>query len=252
MLRRASATNLLMKKKCSNCHLVNFAHAVECARCQSDLIVAESVEATAINRRPGFLVRATICLVVCLVAVLGFYFSLVVSASSLTIEQKSTVRRATGILKDKGFTRHAFLLENLTVYRSNDNWLNASVAKENAYAATNFPFEIMTLYPDFFTYPADDVERAAILLHEAEHLKGHDEHDAYKFVWENRKALGWEKKNMRRRPSGKISDNRPSITPPNYLIVRKASIATAPNKASASDQCQTLHRGFDRVAGLDL
>lgn len=182
-----------MKKKCSNCHLVNFPDAVECARCQSGLIAVESVAATAIKRRSGFVVRAMICLVVCVLAVLGFYFSLVISASSLTIEQKSTVRRATAILKDKGFSRHAFLLENLTVYRNNDNWLNASVAKENAYAATNFPFEIMTLYPDFFTYPVDDVERAAILLHEAEHLKGHDEHDAYKFVWENRKSLGWVK-----------------------------------------------------------
>lgn len=187
------ATILRMKKKCSNCHLVNFPDAVECARCEGDLVAVESVAGPAGKRRSGLIVRAMICLVVCVLAVLGFYFSLVVSASSLTIEQKSTVRRATAILKDKGFSRHAFLLQNLTVYRSNDNWLNASVAKENAYAATNFPFEIMTLYPDFFTYPVDDVERAAILLHEAEHLKGHDEHDAYKFVWENRKILGWTK-----------------------------------------------------------
>lgn len=85
------------------------------------------------------------------------------------------------------------MLENFTVYRSNDNWLNASVAKENAYAATNFPFEIMTLYPDFFTYPIDETERAAILLHEAEHLKGKNEHDAYAFVWTHRKQLGWTK-----------------------------------------------------------
>ena len=72
--------------------------------------------------------------------------------------------------------------------------MNASVAKENAYAATNFPFEIITLYPDFFTYPADDTERAAILLHEARHLRGKDEADAYRFVWEHRKQLGWIEK----------------------------------------------------------
>ncbi|MFM9903339.1 MAG: hypothetical protein ACKVQJ_02075 [Pyrinomonadaceae bacterium] len=123
----------------------------------------------------------------------GFYFSLVISAASLTLDQKNTVRKATSLLRGKGFPSQAFLLENLTVYRGNDNWLNASVAKENAYAATNFPFEIMTLYSDFFTYPIDDTERAAILLHEAEHLKGKNEHDAYKFTWENRKALGWIK-----------------------------------------------------------
>ena len=92
------------------------------------------------------------------------------------------------------------MLENLAVLRSNDNWLNASVAKENAYAATNFPFEIMTLYPDFFTYPVDDTERAAILLHEAEHLKGKNEHDAYKFVWTHRQQLGWTQEAYVRSP----------------------------------------------------
>ena len=34
-------------------------------------------------------------------------------------------------------------------------------------------------------------ERAAILLHEAEHLQGKKEHDAYEFVWKHRKQLGW-------------------------------------------------------------
>ena len=77
------------------------------------------------------------------------------------------------------------------MFRSNDNWLNASIEKENAYAATNFPFEIITLYPDFFSYPLDDTERAAILLHEAKHLQGKDEKEAYEFVWKNRKKLGW-------------------------------------------------------------
>ena len=141
----------------------------------------------------GFVVRAIVCLGVCLAAFLGFYLSLIVSAKSLTIEEKATVRSAIRILKEKGFSGDAALLDNFTVFRSNDNWLNASVEKENAYAATNFPFEIMTLYPDFFTYPVDDTERAAILLHEARHLAGKNEHDAYEFVWKNRKQLGWTK-----------------------------------------------------------
>lgn len=182
-----------MKKKCSNCSLVNFPDAVSCARCRADLIKPENVESekkTAISR---FIVRAVICLFVFLAVFLGFYFSLVVSAHSLTVEQKSSVRSAIGILKGKGFSSQAFLLENVTVFRGDDNWLNASVAKENAYAATNFPFEIMTLYPDFFTYPTDDTERAAILLHEAEHLKGKNEKDAYGFVWKHRQQLGWTK-----------------------------------------------------------
>jgi hypothetical protein len=30
-----------------------------------------------------------------------------------------------------------------------------------------------------------------ILLHEAQHLKGADEKEAYEFVWRSRKNLGW-------------------------------------------------------------
>jgi hypothetical protein len=123
----------------------------------------------------------------------GFYLSLIASARSLAMDQKYAVRRAIAVLREKGFDDEVLLLESLTVFRSNDNWLNASVAKENAYAATNFPFEIMTLYPDFFTYPMDDTERAAVLLHESKHLAGKDEHDAYEFVWKNRRQLGWVK-----------------------------------------------------------
>ncbi|MGH9819264.1 MAG: hypothetical protein ACRD43_03765, partial [Pyrinomonadaceae bacterium] len=80
---------------------------------------------------------------------------------------------------------------HLTAFHATDNWLNASVQKENAYAATNFPFEIITLYPDFFTLSIDYTERAAILLHEAKHLQGKDEKGAYEFVWKNRERLGW-------------------------------------------------------------
>ena len=65
--------------------------------------------------------------------------------------------------------------------------------KENAYAATNFPFEIITVYPDFFAVSTDGTERAAILLHEARHLQGAGEKAAYEFVWQNRRQLGWTK-----------------------------------------------------------
>ena len=85
------------------------------------------------------------------------------------------------------------MLEKFTVYRSSDSWFNKMIPKENAFAATNFPFEIMTLYADFFTYPVDEIERAAILLHEARHLQGKDEKDAYEFVWKSRAKLGWTK-----------------------------------------------------------
>jgi len=138
-------------------------------------------------------VRAAICACVCLAALFGFYLSLIASATRLSFDERSAVRQAIAVIQDKGFRDEAMLLNTITAFRGTDNWLNASVAKENAYAATNFPFEIMTLYPDFFTYPVDDVERAAVLLHESKHLAGKNEHDAYAFVWKNRKQLGWTK-----------------------------------------------------------
>jgi hypothetical protein len=138
--------------------------------------------------------RAGICAVVCVAAVLFFYVSLLASSNSLSIEEKHLVRRAVNVLRDKGFAGEVALLEGFTVFRSDDNWLNAAVPKENAFAATNFPFQIMTLYPDFFAYPRDDVERAAILLHEARHLMGKDEAEAYEYVWSNRERLGWTRR----------------------------------------------------------
>lgn len=135
--------------------------------------------------------RAAICVVVIMIVLAGFYLSLIGSAKSLSYDDKQTVKRSIAILREKGFPEEVFYLENLATFRGTDNWLNASVAKENAYAATNFPFEIVTLYSDFFTYPVDDTERAAILLHEAKHLAGADEREAYEFVWKHREQLGW-------------------------------------------------------------
>jgi hypothetical protein len=180
-----------MSYKCPSCGLVNFATAAECARCST--LLGETVN---IQPKGGFLNsrvvrRIGIFLFAALFGLSGFYISLVVSAKPITIEHYESVQRAIIILDDKGFKREASLLRNVTVFRSTDNWLNSSIEKENAYAATNFPFEIMTLYPDFFQYPVDDVERAAILLHEAKHLQGYGEKDAYEFVWKNRGQLGW-------------------------------------------------------------
>jgi hypothetical protein len=170
--------------------LVYFQTAPQCPRCGADQSAIARVRSPK-SLWQKLLRRAGICLIVCVVAVFGFYLSLIGSASSLTIDEKHTVRQAIAVLREKGFSDEAMLLDYVTAFRRDDNWLNASVPKENAYAATNFPFEIMTLYPDFFTYPVDDVERAAILLHESKHLAGKDEHDAYEFVWKNRTQLGW-------------------------------------------------------------
>lgn len=185
-----------MKKRCPNCHLINSKDAKDCARCRLSLITVSTGEPAGKSFSKSKIVRrAAVCAAVCLFAITGFYVSLLGSSKPLGYEEKQAVRASIEILQAKGFSREVFLLNYVTAFRGNDNWLNASVPKENAYAATNFPFEIITVYPEFFTYPVDDTERAAILLHEAQHLKGADEKEAYEFVWKNRKRLGWTKEN---------------------------------------------------------
>lgn len=183
-----------MNKRCPNCKLTNFRDADNCVRCQFDLIQVSSTEPD--KKFPGkskLLRRAIACLVALIIALVGFYLSLLASSKSLNYDEKQVVSHAIQVVEEKGFHSEAFLLKNLAAFRANDNWLNASVEKENAYAATNFPFEIVTVYPDFFTVPVDETERAAILLHEAQHLKGANEKEAYEFVWKNRAKLGWTK-----------------------------------------------------------
>jgi hypothetical protein len=180
-----------MNRKCYQCGLANYKTAENCIRCGSGLGESENISSNRgfLNSSP--IRRAAICMLVIVAIVAGFYVSLVLSASPVERRQRKTVAAAVMHLEKSGFTREVFILRHLTVFRSNDNWLNASVEKENAYAATNFPFEIITLYPDFFKFAVDDIERAAILLHEAQHLQGKGEKEAYEFVWRNRKRLGW-------------------------------------------------------------
>lgn len=187
-----------MKKTCPNCNLANFGKAANCIRCQSNLKQISVESQSGSSRKPSsskFIKRLAACVLAVLLSLAGFYLSLLVTAKKLSYDEKKAVSSAINKLEEKGFKQETFFLNYLTAYRANDNWLNASVEKENAYAATNFPFEIMTLYPDFFTIPLDEIERAAILLHEAQHLKGADEKEAYEFVWKNRVRLGWTKAN---------------------------------------------------------
>ena len=180
-----------MNQKCIKCKVVDYPSAVSCVRCST--LLAESVD----DESESFFVkhriakRSLVCLLVLVATIAGFYASLIFSAASLSVDQRKTVAGAISILEAKGFADEVFLLQRVAVYRSNDHWFNASVEKENAFAATNFPFEIVTLYPDYFTFTADDTERAAILLHEAKHLQGFEEKEAYEFVWKNRIRFGW-------------------------------------------------------------
>lgn len=183
-----------MKKKCPNCALINFPSASICARCNSEFsrIDAESISGNS-SLQSEILKRVGVFLLVCFLSLFAFYLSLIFSAKKLTYGERKIVESGIAVLESEGFADEAFLLRNITAFRSNDHWLNASIEKENAYAATNFPFEITVLYPEFFTVPIDDTERAAILLHEAKHLQGADESEAYEFVWRHRKQLGWTK-----------------------------------------------------------
>ena len=185
------------------------------------------------------LVRAAICFCVCVALIFGFYLSLIGTAKPLTLDEKDVVRSAIKVLKEKGFSTEAMLLSNFTVYRRTDNWLNASVAKENAFAATNFPFEIMTLYPDFFAYPADDTERAAILLHEARHLQGSDEKEAYEFVWKNRNKLGWTKEKYMNSHVWKNIRNQTREYAPNLFVCDITEFYDCTELTSQADTAET-------------
>lgn len=124
-------------------------------------------------------------------ALIAFYLSLVSTSLPPTKFERVQIDRAVHLLADRGFSDEVFLLKGTATFRRTDHWLNSFTDKENAYAATNFPFQIITVYTDFFTIAADDTERAMILLHEARHLMGENENEAYAYVWRNRKQLGW-------------------------------------------------------------
>jgi hypothetical protein len=189
-----------MNKKCLACGLVNFSKEAACRRCHAGLGLVQ-------NRPPEpdetskKLNRALIrvfkrfasAIVIAVIILFGIYFSLLQSAAPLTPEQNAKISRSIEILAEKGFEREVFLLSRTTAFRGTDNWLNRATKEETAYAATNFPFQIVTIYESFFTRTEDEIEQAMILLHEARHLQGEGEPEAYEFVWRNKKKLGWTK-----------------------------------------------------------
>jgi hypothetical protein len=117
--------------------------------------------------------------------------SLLLTSEDLSYDQRQTVNAAIALLKQSGFGKQAFVLNRLVRYRGTDNWWNRYVGHHDAYAATNFPFEVLTLYPEFFQQTVDDNERAVILLHESHHLLGSGEKTALEGVWRDKQRLGW-------------------------------------------------------------
>jgi hypothetical protein len=191
--------------KCAGCGLVNFASASACKRCDTPLDPAFAYAATAApdfefegafapeegKGRRSLLRRVLAAPAVLLVLLVGCHASLIFTSEGATYDEREQVDRAVLLIERAGFERETFLLRRLTNFRTTDNWLNSYAGHANAYASTNFPFEVVTLYPDFFRYPSDDVERAVILLHEARHLAGADEEEACASVWRDKERLGW-------------------------------------------------------------
>ncbi|HWS89721.1 MAG TPA: zinc finger Ran-binding domain-containing protein [Pyrinomonadaceae bacterium] len=184
----------MKNRKCAGCGLVNFPSASDCKRCGAPLepyFAFEGADAPEGVEGRGILRRALAVPAVLLFLLVGCHASLLFTSEGVTYDERRQVSRAVELIERAGFERETFLLKRLTNFRTTDNWLNAYAGHANAYASTNFPFEIVTLYPDFFRYPADDVERAVILLHEARHLAGADEEEACASVWRDKERLGW-------------------------------------------------------------
>ena len=184
------------RNKCVQCGLVNAATDSVCRRCGAALEIEPVVsphkgEEAAPKKSRGFLKRVAFVVGATLTILIIFYLSLLFTSDGLQSEQRDQVKRSIAILEQKGFSSEAFVLRYLASYRTSDNWLNAYVGHRDAYAATNFPFEVVTLYSDFFSLPVDDTERAAVLLHEARHLLGDGEEAALELTWKSKRQLGW-------------------------------------------------------------
>jgi predicted nucleic acid-binding Zn ribbon protein len=130
------------------------------------------------------------------------YISLITTSDPILPNQEEQVNKAIEVLERQGFSKEAFVLRHLVRFRATDSWWNRHIGHQSAYAATNFPFEVVTLYPQFFGDPVDDVERASILLHESYHLFGRGEPKAFEGAWKDRIRLGWVNDRYRFTPVG--------------------------------------------------
>jgi len=80
------------------------------------------------------------------------------------------VQKAIAVLEQHGFiVRSSSQTSDVFAY---GRLVNRYVGHRDAYAATNFPFEVVTLYPEFFTVPVDERAPAAVLLARIVHLIG--------------------------------------------------------------------------------
>ena len=195
-----NSTPHLSRLKCVNCGLVNGAADEQCRRCGALLADDEpplpgglKAEPVVQPRRRGLLKRLIWITSATLIVLIVWYLSLLMTSERLQPDQYLKVDVAIALIEQGGFTREGFVLRHAAMFRSTDNWWNRWLGHRDAYAATNFPFEIVTLYPEFFNVPVDDRERAAVLLHEARHLLGDGEEAALRTTWMGKQRLGWTK-----------------------------------------------------------
>lgn len=177
--------------RCPHCGIANFSDGGACRRCGEFLLAPRAAVAAVADREPSTLRRIGAMAGAVALVMFAWWASLFVTSEGLHQEQRLTVYRAIDLLEQRGFRKEVFALRNVARFRSTDNWWNLYNGHDQAYAATNFPFEIVTVYPRFFELTKDDVERAVILLHEAQHLMGADEDTALRRVWEVKGRLGW-------------------------------------------------------------
>ena len=174
--------------------MVNFPNAESCKRCDSALLTSDLIQDSTSQEQttPRTLGKRIVWIAgMTMTIILIWYFSLRITSNGPDFDQRQSIAKAIAVLDSKGFSREAFILNNLVCFRTTDNWWNINSGHHEAYAATNFPFEIVTLYPEFFEVPKDDTERAAILLHEAQHLMGSGEVAALETTWNEKQKLGW-------------------------------------------------------------
>ena len=185
---------MMNRHKCARCGLVNVATDETCRRCGEPLTDEPPTEEAPPKRRS--LLKRVIWVVSTTVLLLFIaYMSMLITSEDLRYDQRQIVERGIAVLESKGFRKNSFVLKRLTRFRATDSWWNRYLGHRDAYAATNFPFEIVTLYPEFFEVSSDDIERAAILLHESEHLLGAGEERALEVTWRSKTQLGWTESN---------------------------------------------------------
>ena len=177
--------------KCPHCGIVNFADGGACRRCGEVGFAPRAAVAVVHDAEPSPLRRLGAIAGAVAAVLFGWWVSLFATSEGLDLDQQVIVHRAVDLLEERGFTKEVFALRNVARFRATDNWWNLYNGHYQAYAATNFPFEIVTIYPWFFDLPKDDVERAVILLHEAQHLMGADEEAALRRVWALKHRLDW-------------------------------------------------------------